>query len=74
MLWCASVLLVLENCKITPFDMNNVSVNNVGLIKSHVLAISSFEVAMVSENASQDETSIGRFMSCQSKRGSSAFL
>ena len=55
-------------CKITSLQMNSVSVNTVGLIKSHVLAISSFQVAMVSEDVSQDETSIGYFMSFHSKR------
>lgn len=54
--------------KIIPLQMNSVSVNTMGLIKSHVLAISSFQVAMVSEDVSWDETSIGYFMSCQSNR------
>lgn len=49
--------------------MNSVSVNTVGLIKNHVLAISSFQVERASEDVSWDKTSIGDFMSCQSKRG-----
>lgn len=54
--------------KVTPLQMNSVSVHTMGLLKSHVLAISSFQVAMVSEDVSQGEISIGYFMSCQSKR------
>lgn len=48
--------------------MKSVSVNTMGLVKSHASAISSFQVAMVSKDVSWDETSIGYFMDCQTKR------